>query len=190
MFGFDARMTAILIAALIGNVIVWGGTIWFFWAEKIKSGTYSTFKKDHYIRAFIFSPNKQVSEYNTLFGLDNIFNFDSGSYIVDKKRIYFMGRFGRTPCGFYEYGNPNPLGFENIIRKFKGQKIPESELNTPDIDAANFKRALETKFIRDLMQEKKVMLVLFILVGINLLLSAAIAASEFGLMEKLQKGGG
>lgn len=194
------------------NVLLYAFIVWFFFKEKIKTFAYRNANPGRYIRAYIVFPNNRIVEFNTTYKNDKTFEFESGKYnVVDKKikftdgkahslkrslfstdanaydmsenEFVFTGIWGNIPTLYYVHGNPNPISFQTCIKKNVGE-------NAIEIDSFTYKDALEQKIIRDLLNDQKQLLILYILVGINIILSAFIALKVFGIIDKITKKGG
>jgi len=170
----------IILILCVANFFIWLGIVWFFLKERIKRVWYKVSAKDAYIRTFFFYPNSTVGEFNTKYDEDYSFKHGEGRYNIEKTKIRFTGKWGTIPTLYYLFGNPNPLDFKEVIKK-NGNNGAAVEL-----DSMSYAMALEQKFIRDLMSEKTQMIILYIICGVNVLLTAVIAAKQFGLLDKIQ----
>lgn len=108
---------------------------------------------------------------------DKMVNYDGGSYHVIPELGYYSTKRNILTM-VYTYGVSAPINFNHMDKK-----------NIPDYDSGGLQKALQEKFIKDLLTEQNRMLLLMILVIVTLVLVALDCLKDFGIIDKLLKQG-
>lgn len=172
----NSETVLIITFALVDGLALIGGIIWFIY--------FTWFDKK--LRAIIINNKNGLAILKVNLINDTRFNWNKGTYIVDKKAVY--RRFFRIPYSIYYEGNPNPIIINKqephgskIIEKIKidekGNKtITKEEIILPIYTSQELHNILETDFTLKLIQPptnvKKIFATigLIVLAGVILLL--------------------
>ena len=139
--------------------------IWF--RKNIKGWWFKLRHLTHYVESHIIMPNKQEIINHVLHDNSSTFDVWKHKYIIDTKcYVYRKGR----PLIYHFYDNPHPINFNTSGK--------------PEIDAANLKLLLDSKVIRDVLTEAKMLLILVIMLLFCILICVAIAMKVYGVFDK------
>ena len=139
--------------------------IWF--RKNIKGWWFKLRHLTHYVESHIIMPNKQEIINHVLHDNSSTFDVWKHKYIIDTKcYVYRKGR----PLIYHFYDNPHPINFNTSGK--------------PEIDAANLKLLLDSKVIRDVLTEAKMLLILVIMLIFVIFLCIGIILKVYGILEK------
>jgi len=134
--------------------------------------SYNLFKevgpyRHRFVRAIIIMANGQIKRKTFGYDTKGVFTYKGKSYIVHPSGI------------FYEKNKPYSLYYEKYSAPLR---IFPDELKMK-LSSENLKDVLNTKVIKEITGNSNEKMILYLIIGINIILSIVIIAKIFGVIE-------
>lgn len=134
--------------------------------------------RDKLVRCIFLMPNGFFKDDVYLLHDENdMIEYEGGEYQVNSE-LGFYSTNKNILTMVYVFRKPAPINFNDMGKD-----------NIPEYDASGLQKALDEKFIRDLLSESNKMMLLLILVIVNTAISALIALQVFGVIDNFKGGG-
>jgi hypothetical protein len=164
-----------LIMLIIFMVFYWVSIIaliFIFFRKKLKFYFMLKTKREKLVRSIFLMPSGTLlDDIYTTFDNNNMITFKEGSYNVVKELGFFSTTHNILTL-IYTFKNPSPIDFYSLDNR-----------NIPQYDSISIQKALQEKFIQDILKEQNKMALLVIMSGVNIAMSFVIILYELGLIQ-------